>query len=207
MVPKQQVTSMDSLDLHKRVDELESRNRDLERVIMQAGEALGLEAVALANRAGAWLGAIVESSDDAIVSKDLNGIVTSWNPAAERIFGFTAEEMVGAPILKIIPEDLHGEERHIISRIRQGLRIDHFETVRRRKDGRLVNISVSVSPVLDGHGRVIGASKIARDVTSQREAERARGVLAAIIESSDDAIISKDLTGIITSWNRAAEQL
>ena len=206
MVPKQ-VTGMDSLDLRRRMEELESRNRELERVVMEAGEVLGLEAMAIASRADAWLAAIVESSDDAIVSKDLDGIVTSWNPAAERIFGYSAEEMVGEPILKIIPEDLYAEEKHIISRIRQGLRIEHFETLRRRKDGRLVNISVSVSPVLDIHGRVIGASKIARDVTFQREAERARGVLAAIIESSDDAIISKDLTGIITSWNRAAEKL
>jgi PAS domain S-box-containing protein len=198
---------MNSLDLHRRIGELENRNRELERIISRAGEILGHESLAIAQRANAWLAAIVASSDDAIVSKDLDGIVTSWNPAAERIFGFTSGEMVGASILKIIPEDLHSEEKHILSRIRQGLSIDHFETIRRRKDGRLVNISVSVSPVRDSNGRVIGASKIARDVTAQREAERARGLLASIVESSDDAIISKDLTGTVTSWNRAAERL
>src|SRR4051812_45655554 len=198
---------MNSLDLHRRIGELESRNQDLERLISQAGEILGEESLSIAHRANAWLAAIVASSDDAIVSKDLNGIVTSWNPAAERIFGFTAEEMIGSSILKIIPEHLHSEETHILSRIRQGLRIDHFETTRRRKDGRMVNISVTVSPVLDTHGRVMGASKIARDVGAEREGERARGVLAAIVESSDDAIISKDLSGIITSWNRSAQRL
>src|SRR4051812_39001594 len=102
MVPKQ-VTPMESLELRKRIGELESRNQQLERVVAEAAEALGVEALSIANRAAAWLSAIVECSDDAIASKDLNGIVTSWNPAAERIFGFTAEEMVGSPILKVIP--------------------------------------------------------------------------------------------------------
>ena len=206
MVPAQ-VKAMESLDLRKRIGELETRNHDLERLIAKAGEILGIEAMTIANRVDARLAAIVQSSDDAIVSKDLNGIVTSWNPAAERIFGFSAEEMIGSPVLKIIPEHLHGEETHILSRIRQGLSIDHFETTRQRKDGRLVSISVTVSPVRDNSGRVVGASKIARDITAQRDAERARGVLAAIVESSDDAIISKDLTGIITSWNRSAQKL
>src|SRR5690348_2038699 len=90
--------------------------------------------------ADAWLAAVVASSDDAIVSKDLNGIVTSWNPAAERIFGYSAAEMVGQPILRIIPPALHYEEDHILSRIRAGTRIDHFQTVRQRKDGRLIHI-------------------------------------------------------------------
>jgi PAS domain S-box-containing protein len=198
---------MTSIDLRRRIGELETRNRDLERLIARAGEILGQEALTIAGRANAWLVAIVQSSDDAIVSKDLDGIVTSWNPAAERIFGYTSAEMVGSSILKIIPDDLYPEEKHILSRIRQGLSVDHFETIRKRKDGRLVNISVSVSPVRNGEGVVIGASKIARDVTAQREAERARGLLAAIVESSNDAIISKDLTGHIMSWNGAAERL
>jgi PAS domain S-box-containing protein len=193
--------------LQHRIGELERRNQLLEKRIAQAGEILGQEALSIAGRANSWLGAVVDSSDDAIVSKDLNGIVTSWNAAAERIFGFTADEMVGSSILKIIPDDMHDEEQHILSRIRQGLRVDHFETVRRRKDGRLINISVTVSPVRDATGAIMGASKIARDITAQREGERARGLLASIIESSDDAIISKDLTGRITSWNRAAERM
>ena len=157
--------------------------------------------------ADAWLAAVVASSDDAIVSKDLNGIVTSWNPAAERIFGYSAAEMVGQPILRIIPESLHYEEDHILSRIRAGTRIDHFQTVRQRKDGRLIHISVTISPVRDATGRIVGASKIARHIDAQREAERVEATLAAIVTGSDDAIISKTLDGIITSWNPAAERL
>jgi len=201
------MSEQESVALHRRIGELEQRNRSLERVIAQAGEILGQEALTVAGRANAWLAAIVDSSDDAIVSKDLHGIVTSWNPAAERIFGYTQEEMIGSSILRIIPEDLYGEERYILGRIRNGQRVDHFETVRRRKDGGLVHISVSVSPVRDGSGIVVGASKIARDITARFEGDRARGLLGAIVESSDDAIISKDLTGIVTSWNRAAEKL
>jgi two-component system sensor histidine kinase VicK len=193
--------------LQQRIGELEQRNQQLEERVAHAGEVLGQEALTIAGRANSWLAALIESSDDAIVSKDLDGTVTSWNAAAERIFGFTAEEMIGSPILKIIPEDLHGEERHILSRIRQGLKVEHFETVRRRKDGRLINIWVTVSPVRDSAGSIVGASKIARDVTAQHEGDRARGLLASIVESTDEAIISKDLTGNVTSWNRAAERL
>jgi PAS domain S-box-containing protein len=155
----------------------------------------------------AWLAAIVESSDDAIVSKDLDGVVTSWNPAAERIFGYTAEEMIGQSIARIIPADQLEEEKLILSRVRSGQRIEHFQTVRQRKDGSHVYLSISVSPVRDASGSIIGASKIARDITSQHDGERIRGLLAAIVESSDDAIISKDLNGTITSWNHAAQRL
>ncbi|HWH41411.1 MAG TPA: PAS domain-containing sensor histidine kinase [Usitatibacter sp.] len=155
----------------------------------------------------AWLAAIVESSDDAIVSKDLDGVVTSWNPAAERIFGYTAEEMIGQSIARIIPPGQLEEEKLILSRVRSGQRIEHFQTVRRRKDGTHVYLSISVSPVRDACGKIIGASKIARDITSQHDGERIRGLLAAIVESSDDAIISKDLNGTITSWNHAAQRL
>jgi PAS domain S-box-containing protein len=193
--------------LQQRIGELERRNEELERCITRAGEVLGEQALTIAGQANSWLTSLIESSDDAIVSKDLNGIVTSWNASAERIFGFTAEEMIGSSILRIIPDELHGEERHILARIRQGLKVDHFETVRRRKDESLVNISVTVSPVRDSGGTIVGASKIARDVTAQREGDRARGLLASIVESTDDAIISKDLTGNVTSWNRAAERL
>jgi PAS domain S-box-containing protein len=117
--------------------------------------------------------AIVESSDDAIVSKDLHGVVTSWNQGAERIFGFTAEEMIGQPIIKIIPPDLQDQETTILSTIARGDRIEHFETVRLHKSGELVEISLTVSPVRDEAGTVIGAAKIARDITQRKKTERA----------------------------------
>jgi PAS domain S-box-containing protein len=117
------------------------------------------------------LAAIVESSDDAIVSKDLNGIVLSWNQAAERMFGFTAEEMIGSSIRRIIPDDRQSEEDTVLASIRAGRRVDHFETVRRARDGGLVPISLSVSPVLDAEGTVVGASKIARDISDRKHAE------------------------------------
>jgi PAS domain S-box-containing protein len=118
------------------------------------------------------LAAVVRSSDDAIVSKDLNGIIESWNPAAERMFGFTAAEAVGQSITMIIPDDRLEEETLVLSRIRQGLAVEHFETVRRHKSGRLVEISLTVSPIKDEDGRIIGASKIARDISEQRRLMR-----------------------------------
>jgi PAS domain S-box-containing protein len=116
--------------------------------------------------------AIVASSDDVIMSKDLNGIITSWNDAATRIFGYSPEEMIGASILKLIPENLHSDEKMIIENIRAGRRVEHFETVRLAKDGRLIDVSLTVSPIKDEHGRVIGASKILRDVSSRRRMEQ-----------------------------------
>ena len=118
------------------------------------------------------LAAIVASSDDVIVSKDLNGIITSWNDAARRVFGYSAEEMIGASILKLIPEHLHSDEKTIIENIRAGRRIEHFETVRLAKNGRLIDVSITVSPIKDERGRVIGASKILRDVTSRKRIEQ-----------------------------------
>jgi PAS domain S-box-containing protein len=117
------------------------------------------------------LGAIVESSEDAIVSKTLEGIVTSWNKAAERIFGYTEEEMVGQPITMIIPPERLQEEPRILSQLKKGNRVDHFETVRRTKDGRLIDISLTLSPIKDETGKIIGASKIARDVTEQKKVD------------------------------------
>src|SRR4051794_38548194 len=114
------------------------------------------------------LAAIVEWSDDAIVAKDLNGGITSWNRAAERIFGYTAEEAVGRHITLIIPQERRGEEETIFRRIRASDVVDHFETVRRRKDGVLIDVSITVSPIRDHDGTVIGASKIARDVTERK---------------------------------------
>ena len=122
----------------------------------------------------AYLAAIVESSDDAIISKDLKGVVRSCNAAAERMFGYSAAELVGKPIRLIIPADRQAEEDDIIARLRRGERMDHFQTVRRAKDGRLIDVSLTVSPVRDASGRVVGASKIARDVTEQKRAAAER---------------------------------
>ena len=116
--------------------------------------------------------AIVDSSDDAIVSKNLQGIVMSWNKAAERIFGYTAEEMIGQSISKLFPPDRLDEETHIVARIQQGERVDHFETKRRRKDGKLIDVSLTISPIRSPEGVVVGASKIARDITEQKVAQR-----------------------------------
>ncbi len=116
--------------------------------------------------------AIVDSSDDAIVSKNLQSIVMSWNNAAERIFGYTPEEMIGQSIEKLFPEDRLDEETQILARLQKGERVDHFETKRRRKDGRLIDVSLTISPIRDASGTVVGASKIARDITEQKEAQR-----------------------------------
>lgn len=153
------------------------------------------------------LAAIVSSSDDAIISKTLDGIITSWNDSATRIFGYEAEEMVGESVLKLIPPELRGEEAVIIGKVRANQRIDHYETVRVTKSGRRLNVSLTVSPVRDESGRVIGASKIARDITVRAGDDRNLAMLAAIVQSSDDAIISKSLGGMVTSWNPAAERL
>ncbi len=120
-----------------------------------------------------YLAAIVESSDDAIVAKDLNGMITSWNRGAERLFGYTADEMVGKSITVLMPPGYQNEEPNILRRIRSGERIDHYETLRQRKDGSLVNISLTISPVRDAGGRIIGASKIARDISEHKRATEA----------------------------------
>jgi PAS domain S-box-containing protein len=154
-----------------------------------------------------WLLAIIESAEDAVISKTLEGIITSWNKGAERIFGYTAEEAVGQPVTMLIPADHADEEPIILARLRAGERLEHYETVRVRKDGSLVNISLTVSPIRSSDGRIIGASKIARDITERRWAEEKLLQAAAIVENSDDAIISKDLNGIILSWNPGAERI
>ncbi len=119
------------------------------------------------------LAAIVESSDDAIVSKNLDGTVTSWNRRAEQMFGFSAEEMIGESILKIIPDHLHTTEREILATIARGDRIEHFETIRRTKSGELLEVSLTISPTKDESGRIVGAAKIARDITQRRKTEHA----------------------------------
>jgi PAS domain S-box-containing protein len=137
-----------------------------------------------------WIGSVVESSDDAIVSKNLDGIITSWNRGAERLFDYTAEEAIGQPITLIIPQDRLDEERLILTRIRRGERIDHYETIRQRKHGDLVSISLSVSPVKDADGKIVGASKIARDITEQKRNQEHISVLAHEAEHRSKNILS-----------------
>ena len=124
----------------------------------------------------AWLAAIVEQSDDAIVSKDLNGIITSWNIAAEQIFGYTAAEIVGQSIRTLIPPERQAEEDFILAKMRKGERIKHYDTVRRRKDGTLVDVSLTVSPIVVD-GKIVGVSKIARDITAQKQSQLAQTLL------------------------------
>jgi PAS domain S-box-containing protein len=153
------------------------------------------------------LAAIVASSDDPIISKDLNGIITSWNGAAERTFGYHADEILGEPILRLIPPELHHEEAHILAKLRAGEPIEHYETIRMKKNGQRFPVSVTISPVKDDTGRVIGASKIVRDLSDRTKTDESRFRLAAVVDSADDAIISKDLNGIINSWNDGARRM
>ena len=161
--------------------------------------------------AAAYLGAVVDSSSDGIITKNLSGIIQTWNRSAERIFGYSAEEAVNQPILLIIPPHLHAEEHSILARLCNGETIEHYETVRRRKDGRLIDVELTVSPVRSADGTIIGASKIVRDVTERKQATRRmaelQSLLSLIVASTDDAIVSKDLDGTITSWNRGAERM
>jgi PAS domain S-box-containing protein len=151
----------------------------------------------------AYLAAIVEWSDDAIISKDLNGIVRSCNAAAERLFGYSRAELVGHPVRLLIPADRQAEEDDILSRLRRGERIDHFQTVRRAKDGRLLDISLTVSPVRDGMGRVVGASKIVRDITDQKRAAAEREHLleaerAARAEAERTSRVKDDFVAMVS---------
>ncbi len=158
----------------------------------------------------ARLAAVVESSDDAIISKTLDGIITTWNKGAERIFGYKADEVVGKSITILIPEDRLNEESEIIKTVKSGLPIEHYETVRRRKDGSAVDISLTVSPVKDADGRLVGASKIARDITLRKQIE---GSLRENAERLKLAMGAADLgawdweakTDAITLSQRAAE--
>jgi PAS domain S-box-containing protein len=151
-------------------------------------------------RAAQHLAAIVESSDDAIVSKDLNGTIVSWNKGAERLFGYSAEEIIGRPVTTLMPPERQNEEPGILARIRRGERIDHYETVRQRKDGALMDVSLTVSPVRDGSGRIVGASKIARDVTEQKRAgealDRRAREQAALYQFTDKLFRAQSLDDI-----------
>lgn len=157
------------------------------------------------------LAAIVESSDDAIVGKTLEGIVTDWNRAAEKIFGYKAEEVIGMPINVIVPRERWYESAGIMTRIKSGERVDHFETQRLRKDGTLIDVSVTISPVYDSAGRLCGASKVARDITENRRALQAlaerEAHLRSVLETVPDAMVVIDAQGIIQSFSTAAVRL
>ena len=139
-----------------------------------------------ANELDAWLVAVVDSSDDAIVTKTLDGVIRSWNHGAERLFGYTAGEAVGQQIFLIIPSDRVAEEQDVLARLRLGERIDHFETIRQTKDGRRIPISLTVSPVRDDRGNVIGASKVARDISDRLERERAQLLTRLVVAQEDE---------------------
>jgi two-component system, LuxR family, sensor kinase FixL len=157
------------------------------------------------------LAAIAESSEDAIVGKDLNGVVTAWNRAAEALFGYTAEQIIGRPVTVIIPADRIEEENSILERIRRGERIVHFETLRQRKDGRLVPVSLTISPVRDAAGTVIGVFKIARDLSEiqrvNHELQRREALLRSILDTVPDAVVVIDEHGLMQSFSAAAERL
>ncbi len=147
------------------------------------------------------LAAIVDSSDDAIISKDLNGIIMSWNASAGRLFGYTADEIVGQSILTLIPPELHHEEDEILRRLREGQRIEHYETTRRRKNGDPVYVSVSISPIRDNEGRLIGASKIARDISDRKRMEQ------LVIQSEKLAATGRMAAAIAHEINNPLESL
>jgi two-component system, LuxR family, sensor kinase FixL len=157
------------------------------------------------------LAAIVSSSDDAIVSKTLDGTITSWNAGATDILGYQADEMIGQPITRIIPPELHEEEKQILARLHRGERIRHYETIRLAKDGRRVDISLTVSPLFDQSGKVVGASKVARDITERKLAEQAlretAARLRALTETAVDGVILIDARGVVLMFNPACEKL
>jgi PAS domain S-box-containing protein len=164
-----------------------------------------------AERSARLLAAIVESSEDAIVSKDVDGVITSWNQGAERIFGYTAVEAVGRPVAMLAPPDRADEMPEILARIRRGERVEHFDTVRRARDGRLIPIALTVSPVKDEDGRIVGASKIARDISERRRAEAAlreeKERLHATLTGIGDAVIVTDAAGRVALMNPVAQAL
>jgi PAS domain S-box-containing protein len=154
-----------------------------------------------------WLASIIESSGDAIFSENLNGVITSWNRSAERLFGYVAEEVIGKSVTVIIPTGLRHEAGMFLGRIQRGERVEQYETVRRRKDGSLIDISLTVSPMRSAGGSVVGASKIARDITARKCAENVVQRQADLLDQSHDAILTWKIGGGITYWSRGAEDL
>ncbi|WP_257169531.1 PAS domain S-box protein [Bradyrhizobium sp. SRS-191] len=155
----------------------------------------------------AYLAAIVNASADAIFGTTTDGIIRSWNTACERMLGYSAEEMIGQSILDIVPAELKHEALAIRDRVSSGDPVESFETVRLAKDGRPIEVAITYSPIRDGHGQVIGVSGIMRDVTTIKAAQRSAAMLAAIVASSSDGVVSKTLDGTVTSWNKSAERI
>ncbi len=160
-----------------------------------------------AETAAMRLAAVVQSSHDAVAAKTLNGIITDWNQSAERIFGYKPKEIIGKSVLTLIPKDRQDEEHEILRRIRRGESLDHYETVRRRKDGQLIDVSLTISPIKSPKGETVGVSKIARDITKQKETERRLTEQARLLELTNDAIIVRDKNERITYWNKGATKL
>jgi two-component system, chemotaxis family, CheB/CheR fusion protein len=160
-----------------------------------------------AEQYGLHLASIVESSDDAIVSKDLNGVILTWNGGAERLFGYCAAEVVGKPITILIPSDRRFEESRILERIRRGERVDHYETIRRRKDGSLIDISITVSPIRDAKGAVIGASKIGRDITERKRREELVDLLAREVDHRSKNLLALVQATVHLTQAETAEEL
>jgi len=170
-----------------------------------------ISAPRLTEEASVRLNAIVNLSDDAIISKTLDGIITSWNPGATKLFGYSAEEAVGKPMLMLFPPERFSEEKGILDRIGHGERVEHFETVRVRKDGKHIDVSVALSPLADKAGKIIGASKIARDITQRKRAEQAlhkeRDFISAVLNTVGALVVVLDRQARIVRFNRACEQL
>jgi PAS domain S-box-containing protein len=160
-----------------------------------------------AERTAGLLAAIVDFSEDAIVSENLDGTILSWNRGSESLFGYAAGEAVGQNITLIVPPDRRDEEATILERLARGERVEHFETVRMRKDGTRLDISLTISPVKDAKGRIVGASKVARDITQHKRAERAQTEQARLLDLSNDAIFVRDAADRVTYWNKAAWEL
>jgi PAS domain S-box-containing protein len=200
-IVEQQSLNLEGL-VEERTAELGLKNKELQKTLDELRQA---------EQAKAYLAAIVASSDDAIVSKDLQGVITSWNRAAERIFGYQAEEVIGRPVSLIIPLDRLDEEPLILERIRRGERIDQYETVRRCKDGSTIDISLSVSPIIDATGRIIGASKIARDITERKKAEAVIEEIhqryRQLVHGLSAAVYTCDAEGHVMLYNEAAVAL
>jgi PAS domain S-box-containing protein len=160
-----------------------------------------------AETAAMRLAAVVQSSHDAVAAKTLNGIITDWNRSAERIFGYKPKEIIGKSILTLIPKDRQDEEQEILRKIRRGESLDHYETVRRRKDGQLIDVSLTISPIKDPKGEIIGVSKIARDISNQKQTERRLTEQARLLDLTNDAIIVRDPQNRVIYWNRGAEEM
>ena len=153
------------------------------------------------------LAAVVQWSHDAVAAKNLNGIITDWNQSAERIFGYKPKEIIGKSVLTLIPKDRQDEEQEILGKVRRGKSLDHYETVRRRKDGELIDVSLTISPIKGPKGEIVGVSKIARDITKQKQTERRLAEHKRLLDLTNDAIFISDMRERITFWNRGAKEL